>query len=68
MNAMNAMNAVTEAKRNPESWIGDHDEQVIFANGVFTVASNGDAEDFETAEEAAIALEWQWQEEERSRE
>jgi len=62
---MNGTEAVNEARNNPESWIGDGEEQVIFANGVFTVASNGDAEDFDTAEKAAAALEWQWQQEER---
>ena len=65
MKAKNAQEAVKLAKSNPETWIGDgkHDEQVCFANGVYTVASNGDAEDFQTADAAADALKRQWQQE-----
>ncbi len=64
---MDARKAVEQAAQNPEQWIGDgkHEEQVVYAAGTFTVASNGDAQDFATAGGAANALEHQWQEEDK---
>mgnify|MGYP001014123606 CR=1 FL=1 len=62
-----AYEAVEQAKQNTGEWFGDeeHDEQVCFANGVYTVASNGDAQDYSNGDKAAEALMWQWQQEDR---
>lgn len=63
-----ARQAVENAARNPTNWIGDgeHEEQVVYAAGTFTVGSNGDVQDFATAGKAAEALAYQWEQEDAS--
>ncbi len=59
---LDAMQAVKDAEANPETWFPlNHDgEQVCFANGVWTVASNGDSSDYTEPTDAADALAYQW--------
>lgn len=60
-----ALMAVQMAWKNPETWCGDadHDEQVVFANDIYTVASNGDASDYSDPGQAVTALATQWRNE-----
>ena len=64
---MLAEKLVNQAQANPEQWFGDgqHEDEILFANGVFTVGSNGDCEDFESAKDALAALQSSWERENR---
>lgn len=65
---MMAEQLVQKAQENPKSWQSDgkHDDEVIFANGIYSVGSNGDVADYKTASEAAEALEYSWQQEDNN--
>lgn len=62
-----ARRLVAQAVQAPTTWQGDglHDEQVIWAEGIFTVASNGDAVDYPDATRAALALCHEWARQDR---
>ena len=64
MNYRNAAKkAVNKAASHPMTWSGDgqHDDEVCFANGVYSVGSNGDVADYDDAAAAAEALGYQWE-------
>ena len=64
-----AIQAVVSAYTTPEVWCGDdnHDAQVVFANGVYTVGSNGDVQDYTDSDEAIVALAREWDKEDQYR-
>lgn len=55
-----ALECAEKSIETPETWFGDPDcgdDEICFANGIFTVGSNGDYEDVSgSVEDAAIAL------------
>ena len=59
---MTATQLVEWAEKSPEVWHSDnqHEDEVIFANGMYSVGSNGDVADYFTASEAVSALEHSW--------
>lgn len=64
MNYRNAAKkAIKTAASYPMTWSGDgqHDDEVCFANGVYSVGSNGDVADYDDATTAIDALIYQWE-------
>lgn len=57
-----AIQLTTEAVVVPETWCSDnhHDTEIIYANGVYSVGTNGDVADYASADEAIEALVYQW--------
>jgi hypothetical protein len=56
-----AEQAVEAAAAEPGTWAGRQNaEQVVFANGVYTTACNGDGTDYEDADDAVKALANEW--------
>lgn len=62
---MSAKELVKKARDDPKQWFGDglHDNKVIFGDNVFTVGRVGDYQDFESAQQAASALGYSWEQE-----
>lgn len=57
-----AIQLAVEAYAAPETWCSDdhHDTEIIYANGVYSVGTNGDVADYASADEAIEALVYQW--------
>jgi hypothetical protein len=56
-----AHEAVINAEAEQGAWFGrENAEQVVFANGVYTTACNGDGTDYTDATKAAEALASEW--------
>jgi hypothetical protein len=56
-----AHEAVIDAEAEQGTWFGRANaEQVVFANGIYTTACNGDGTDYTDATEAAQALANEW--------